>query len=118
MNEAMIFMTAVCILLPLAIVAVIIGVVLQRRSAERQALIANGEPAEGRVLEIEQTGTSLNDSIEVRMQLEVHLPGRAPYRTEYTTFVSLLAIPRVQPGCTLQLRVARANPTWVAALGL
>jgi hypothetical protein len=60
----------------------------------------------------------VNDQPEVRMQLEVYLPGRVPYRTEHTAIVSMLAIPRVQPGCTLHLRVDRANPMRVAVAAL
>jgi hypothetical protein len=121
MDEAMISMIAVGVLLPLAIMAVVFWLVLmpmRRRSAEAQAIFATGEPGQARVLAITATGTSLNDNPEVRMQLEVYLAGRAPYRTEYTTIVSLLAIPRVQPGCVLALYVDRANPMRVAVAGL
>jgi len=90
---------------------------LFRRSAEAQAILASGEPGQARVLAIGQTGMTVNDQPEVRMQLEVYLPGRAPYRTEHTAIVSLLAIPRIQPGSMLQVRVDRANPMRLAVVG-
>ena len=49
----------------------------------------------------------------VTFQLEVHAPGRAPYAATATTIVSQLAIPRIQPGSTIQVRIDPADPNRV-----
>lgn len=89
---------------------------LMKQSQERQALLATGMPATGRVMQLMDTGMLVNNNPQVRLIVEVQMPGRPPYQADTTMIVSMLAIPRVQPGCTVNLRVDPMNPTRVAVL--
>jgi hypothetical protein len=40
----------------------------------------------------------------------VAVPDREPYRLSTSAIVSKLAIPRVQPGCEIEVRVDRDDP--------
>jgi len=89
---------------------------LMKQSQERQALLATGMPAMGRVIQLVDTGMLVNNNPQVRIVVEVQMPGRPPYPADTTMIVSMLAIPRVQPGCMVQLRVDPMNPARIAIL--
>ncbi len=89
---------------------------LMKQSQERQRLIATGIPAMGRVLQLADTGMLVNNNPQVRISVEVQMPGRPPYPADVTMIVSMLAVPRVQPGCMVNLRVDPMNPANVAIL--
>lgn len=116
------FMTvliAVSVILPIAITGWMVWkmvIPLFKRSAEAQAILATGVPAQARVVQVALTDTSVNDQPEVRMLLDVYPAGQPPYRTEHVGVVSMLAIPRIQPGCALDVRIDRQNPARVAVV--
>lgn len=56
---------------------------------------AYGREANARVLEIADTGVTINKSPYVRMRLRVEPGDRAPYETTLKVLVSRVAIPRV-----------------------
>lgn len=89
---------------------------LMKQSQERQALLATGMPAMGRVLQLADTGMLVNNNPQVRIVVEVQMPGRPPYQADTTMVVSMLAVPRVQPGCMVNLRVDPMNPSRIAIL--
>lgn len=93
-----------------------------KRQAATAKLMQSGQPAQGQILAIQETGTRLNDQPEVAVSLMVTRPGQAPYQTQTTLVVSVLMIPRLQPGMTVPVRVDPANPASVAidqsALGM
>ena len=100
-------------------VVTIVGVLATRvrasgkAKAVRDAVWATGTAATAKVLTLDGTGARINHSPEVAIGLEVTAPGRPPYPATVTTYISDLAIPRVQPGCTLDVRVDPADPTIV-----
>jgi metallo-beta-lactamase class B len=73
-----------------------------------------GVPAEARVLEIWDTGVRLNDHPVVGFRLEVEAAGRSPWQAETRAVVSILAIPRIQPGSVLAVKYDPADPSRVA----
>lgn len=116
----LILVVAISIVAPLVATGAIVWrfvIPLYKRSAEARAIMATGEPAHARVVQIALTGTSVNDHPEVRMTLDVYPQSRPPYRTEHVGVFSLLAIPRIQPGCALDVRFDRADPMKVAVVG-
>lgn len=90
---------------------------LANNAQQEQQLMATGEPAQARVVAVQGTGVLVNYNPQVRMQLEVYpASGRPPFQTECTTIIPQLAIPRVQPGATLQIRFDPTNPARVAVM--
>lgn len=75
---------------------------------------ARGLPAEAVVLEIWDTGTKVNDDPVVGFRLELHAAGRDPWQAETRALVSILDLPRVQPGATLSARYLEEDPQQVA----
>ena len=64
-----------------------------------------GESAEALVLEIRDTGITVNDDPVVAFRLRVRPPGGAPYEVETRGLVGRLAVPRIQPGAVLPVAV-------------
>jgi hypothetical protein len=88
------------------------------RQAQAQRLLTSGYPAQARILQLKDTGLKVNDNPQVTIVLEVHAQGRAPWHAQVTTIVSMLAIPRVQPGMMVAVRFDPMNPMQVAIEGL
>ena len=71
---------------------------------KNRAVLANGQPAEARILEIRDTGTTINNDPVVRFLLEVHPPDGSPFQAETERLISRLEIPQIQPGTTLRVK--------------
>ena len=87
---------------------------LMKASQERQQLLMTGVPANGRILQLMDTGMFVNNNPQVRIVVEVQPPGGAPYQAQCTMVLSYLAIPRVQPGCQVPVRYDPTNPMRIA----
>jgi hypothetical protein len=87
---------------------------LAQANARNAQLLKTGEPAAAKVLAVQTTGTTINDAPQVKLLLEVHPTGRPAFHAEATTLVSLVEIPRVQPGHMVGVRFDPANPAQVA----
>jgi glyoxylase-like metal-dependent hydrolase (beta-lactamase superfamily II) len=79
-----------------------------------QEVRANGLPARATVLEIWETGVTVNDDPVVGFRLLVEAEGRPSWQAETRNLVSLLAIPQIQPGSVLPVRFDPADPSRVA----
>lgn len=66
-----------------------------------QELEVSGLPAKAVVLEIRETGVTVNDSPVVGFLLEVYPEDGPAFQAEAKALVSILAIPRIQPGAEL-----------------
>lgn len=102
----------------LAVVTVIVNVTLKIRAsaaagAARADLWARGTPARARVVRLTATGARINHDPEVDLELDVTLPDQPPHRVTVRSFVSSLAVPRVQPDSTIDVRVDPADRTRV-----
>ena len=75
---------------------------------------ANGLPASGKVLKIWETGVRVNDNPVVGFLLEVHAEGIEPYEAETKALISILWIPRIQPGEVLPVKYDPDDPSRVA----
>lgn len=62
---------------------------------QTQQLLATGEPAQARVLQLQDTGTTVNDNPQIEVLLEVRPANRPPYQVQTQCFVSRLRIPQV-----------------------
>jgi hypothetical protein len=55
-------------------------------------------------MKVWDTGTTINQDPLVRMVLEVHPPGGAPFQAETERLVSRLQIPQIQPGMVVEVK--------------
>ncbi len=73
-----------------------------------------GQPAEAMVLEIRDTGMTVNNDILVAFRLQVRPSGGAPYEVETRGLVGRLDVPQVQPGAILPVAIDPLDPRKVA----
>lgn len=76
---------------------------------EHKRLISVGVPAQGTILEIHDTGTTVNKDPLVKLLMEVRLPGTAPYKVQSRTVISRLNVAHFTPGTPVGLRVDPKN---------
>lgn len=79
-----------------------------------QEIRAVGLPAEATVLRIWETGVKVNDNPVVGFLLEVHAPDLEPWEAETKALISILDIPQIQPGASLQVVYDPDDPSRVA----
>jgi hypothetical protein len=70
---------------------------------ESKQVRAVGVPAEATVVQIWDTGVTVNKDPVVGFLLEVHPDGAAAFQAKTKARISRLAIPRVQPGARLRV---------------
>ena len=96
---------------------------LGKGEKERQRLLQTGIPAQARVLQIQMGGMTVTTGVHRQLQLviaaEIHRQGMPPYQTQFTSMVSELQIPMLQPGAWIQVRIDPMNAQNIAleALG-
>ena len=98
----------------LAVVSIVVGLTFKGRAAaaernEKKKLWAEGVDATAKVVTIGTGRGSLNDHPRVLFDLEVNVPGKLPYTVQLEALVSQLAIPRIQPGATIAVKVDKAD---------
>jgi len=88
-------------------------VVQGRRSsaekAERARVWTLGKPARAVVIDLSSKGGGTNGHPRIDFELEVSAEGEQAYRAYTSVTVDRLAIPRVQPGCTIEVRIDPNN---------
>lgn len=101
---------------PLARVSIIVGGILAGGAVvllvgsmlvgqvSNRAVLANGQPAEARILKVWDTGTTVNNSFLVRFLLEVRPPGGSIFQAEVEQLVSRLEVGQIQPGSTVRVK--------------
>lgn len=102
--------TIVSIALPILLVVF----VMKKMKGQNQDLLTKGEKATARVLKLEETGMLINNQPLVNIQLSVQRASGPPYEASCQKVLSILAIPRVQPGEDVAVRVDPKNPARVA----
>ena len=69
-----------------------------------QSIATKGIPAEGKILKISDTGTTINNNPVVRLLLEVYPSGQPPFQAETERLIPRLQIPQIQPGAVVKLK--------------
>ncbi len=80
-------------------------------------LLEKGIPAAAIVLQIRDTGVTINENPQVEFLLEVRPEGRAPYQAQTTALVSRLSVPKYQPGAVVKVLFDPQDPSRVALVG-
>jgi hypothetical protein len=82
---------------------------------DAKALQRSGEPAEAVVLNIWDTGITVNQDPVVGLLVEVRPADRPAYTTKIDkSLISRVHVPQFQPGSRVPVRIDRANPMRVA----
>lgn len=80
-------------ILAVGITLLVVGVQLAKARKCRH-LLQHGEMAVGRVVTISQTGTSINDVPEMRLDIDVERAGEQPRRITFAQLIDLGSMPR------------------------
>lgn len=89
---------------------------IDRMTGEDQANLIrkSGTAATARVLELRDTGMTLNQNPIVSMRVEVHADGLEPFEATMKALVGRLDVPLVQPGAVLPVKFDPHDHTRVA----
>jgi hypothetical protein len=85
--------------------------------AERRRILGAGVPATAVVRAREVTGPYYSHVGHLEITLDVALPGAPPYPARARAVLPTIDYPRVQVGCTLEVRVDPADRAKVAIVG-
>ncbi|MBN2028402.1 MAG: hypothetical protein JW854_16755 [Actinobacteria bacterium] len=84
---------------------------------ERRRLLETGEAAEATIMEVVDTGMTMNEIYPVvKVRLEVRPPGRPAYQAETQMIINRMDIPQVQPGLVVPVRFDPRRPQHVAVV--
>lgn len=75
-------------------------------------LAMTGTPAQGRVIQMQDTGTRINMNPLIRFTVEVQTA--TPYQAMFDAMVPMISLSRVQPGNVVPVRIDPTNPGRVA----
>ncbi len=86
-------------------------------SAPNRELLATGQDAQATILNLWDTGTTVNENPLVGMQLQVQPAFGPAYQVQTTHLISRLQVPQFQPGRVLNVKVDPSKPQKVAIAG-
>jgi len=87
---------------------------MQADIQKSQALLQTGTPGRASVTSIQQTGTLVNFNPQCIIDLQVTVPGQAPYAAKLTEAVPQVYLARLQPGAEIGVRVDPTDPSTLA----
>ena len=80
-------------------------------------ILAIGKPASATIIDISDTGITINQDPVVAFVLEVHPEHGASFRANTKALVSRLDVPQIQPGRTVPVKFDPKQPSRVAIDG-
>lgn len=78
--------------------------------AEVRRVLREGTPARATILALSARSGAESGHVLVDLDLAVRPSGTEPFRAMVQALISILDIPRIQPGCELEVKIDRANP--------
>jgi hypothetical protein len=109
------------LLCTVVITAAAIGIpfyLMRNNQMRAQELVEKGTQGEATILSLEDTGMRINDNPRVRVELEVRMPGMAPYRVTKSVTIPLIRLSQVQVGTVLPVMVDMSDPQNPDKVGL
>lgn len=100
--------------LPIGIIFTLVGLYVSRLGNARTKLMQAGLAGQATVLSAAETGVYINERPMVRLQLNVNVPGRAPYTVEHSEVIPLIALGMITPGSSLPVAVDPVDPQKLA----
>ncbi len=100
----------------LVVTVVLIALIwrMARRMVSPHGEMKNAVMGQATVLDVQDTGTRLNNNPYIALTLDVAHPDGSHYQTETKTVVSIVQLPRLQPGAMIAVKIDAANKTKVA----
>lgn len=86
--------------------------------SQNSGLVKTGVPASAVILDVQDTGVSMNNSMQARLTLQVTPPNRPPFQAVTTTFVNRFQVGMLVPGASLQVKYDPDDITKVAVESL
>lgn len=103
----------VCVLLCLFLLSGCAAINHMSGVSDTKDLQKTGEPAQAKILEIWDSGMTLNNDPVVWFLLEVHPENGDAFQAKTKCPISRLDVPRFQPGAVVPVRFDPKNPTHV-----
>jgi hypothetical protein len=103
------FMGTTFLVIPLATSLGILIWMLAKRKRIAE-LVATGKQGTAVVLELRDTGVTINDDPRVKLLLEIHIPNYQPYKARKTVTLPLIYMSQVQTGSTIQILADPEQP--------
>ncbi len=75
-------------------VGLVMLVIGQRAAAHRARLLRTGKAGEATILEVSDTGVTINNNPRVRLKVRIQVPGEAPFEATNALTVSRVGVPR------------------------
>src|SRR6266498_247288 len=72
--------------------------------SQSSSLVKTGVSASAVILEVQDTGVSMNNSMQARLTLQVTPPNRAPFQATATAFVNRFQVGMLVPGASVQVK--------------
>jgi len=112
-NTTIIIIVAFVVLIVLIAVAGIAAPLwsLRKQKKKTETLMATGKKGEATVLQLEDTGTRVNDNPRVNVLLEVRIPDHPPYQVHKTLTVPLVRLAQIQAGSVVAVMADPSQPT-------
>ena len=103
------FMGAAFLVIPLATSLGILIWLLAKRKRIAE-LVATGKQGTAVILDLSDTGMTINDDPRVKLLLEIHIPNYQPYKARKTVTLPLIYMSQVQTGATIQILADPEQP--------
>ena len=87
---------------------ILIWIMVKRKRIKE--LVATGKQGTAVILELSDTGTTINDDPRIKLLLEIHIPNYQPYRAQKTVTLPLIYLPQVQTGSTINILADPEQP--------
>jgi hypothetical protein len=82
--------------------------------SQNSGLVKTGIPAPAVILDVQDTGVSMNNSMQARLTLQVTPAGRPPFQAVATTFVNRFQVGMLVPGAPVNVKYDPNDSTKVA----
>ena len=86
--------------------------------SQNSGLVKTGVPAPAVILDVQDTGVSMNNSMQARLTLQVTPVDRPPFQAVSTTFVNRFQVGLLVPGASVQVKYDPNDITKVAVESL
>jgi hypothetical protein len=103
--------------LPFLFICISLIVAIRKRNKIKE-IVTYGKQGTAKVLKLSDTGVLINDNPQVKLLLEISIPNYPVYQAEKTLVLSIIYLPRVQPGAIVNILADPEQPSNENRIGL
>ncbi|MEK7724668.1 MAG: hypothetical protein AAB336_09995 [Acidobacteriota bacterium] len=103
--------------LPFLFIFISLIVAIRKRNKIKE-IVTYGKQGTAKVLKLSDTGVLINDNPRVKLLLEISIPNYPTYQAEKTLDLSIVYLPRVQPGSIVNILADPNEPNNENRIGL